>query len=80
MPSNYTYRPRLSVEIDQSLKDRLDKLIRWGQLKHVMGPIILDLVEALEGLSPADREMAIAAIIASKLRPKEFITSLKEEE
>ena len=79
MPSNYTYRPRLSVEIDQSLKDRLDKLIRWGQLKHVMGPIILDLVEALEGLSPADREMAIAAIIASKLRPKEFITSLKEE-
>ncbi|KKK89155.1 hypothetical protein LCGC14_2735980, partial [marine sediment metagenome] len=62
MPSNYTYRPRLSVEIDQSLKDRLDKLIRWGQLKHVMGPIILDLVEALEGLSPADREMAIAAI------------------
>jgi len=79
MPSNYTYRPRLSVEIDQSLKDRLDKLIRWGQLKHVMGPIILDLVEALEGLSPADREMAIAAIIASKLRPKEFITSLKGE-
>ncbi len=79
MPTNYTYRPRLSVEIDQSLKNRLDKLIRWGQLKHVMGPIILDLVESLEGLSPADREMAIAAIIASKLRPKEFIESLKED-
>ena len=79
MPTNYTYHPRLSVEIDQDLKDRLDKLIRWGQLKHVIDPIIRDLVESLEGLSPADRELAIAAIIASRLRPKEFITSLKEE-
>ncbi len=76
----YSYRPRLSVEIPEELKNRLDKLIRWGQLKHVIEPIIRDLVESLELLDPAEREMALAAIIGKRLKPKDFIESLREEE
>jgi len=74
---NEQYRPRLSVEIDEDLKNRLSNLIRWGQLRHVMEAIILDLVESLEKLNPSDREIAIATIIAKKLRPRDFIENLK---
>jgi len=74
---NEQYRARLSVEIDEDLKNRLSNLIRWGQLRHVMEAIIIDLVESLEKLNPSDREIAIATIIAKKLRPRDFIEDLK---
>jgi len=77
--SDYLYRARLSVEIDQDLKDRLTNLVRWGQLRHVVEALIFDLVELLEGLPPHEREIIVATIIAGRIRPKDFIESLSDE-
>ena len=70
------YRTRLSVEIDPVIKSQLDNLIRWGQLRHVVEAMLLDLVELIRELDPADRELVLAGIIGKKFRPRDFLKTL----
>lgn len=75
-----SYRPRISVEIPEDLKKQMDELFRWGNLKPVIVAIVQDLVDILGKLSPADRELTVAAIIAGSLKPKDFVESLNKLE
>jgi len=71
--------PRLSIEIDQELKDRLDKVIHWGQGKRLIEVLIIDLVETLESLNYKEREVTKALIISRRVKTKDVLPSLNEE-
>lgn len=71
--------PRINVEVDADLKQRLDNVVQWGQLKGIVGALIFDLVELLESLDVREREITKALIISKRLSTTDVLESYKED-
>ena len=72
--TDYSYKPRLSIEISEEQSAALSRLIPWGLKGTLFQVIIDDIIELIE----KEGEIVIAAIIKKKLHIDNF-PSLKKE-
>jgi len=73
MISSGKYRPRLSIEITEEQRLKLNKLIPWGVGRELFSAIIEDLIEVLE----EHGEIIIAAMLSRKLKVQNLPTVSK---
>ena len=66
------YRPRLSVELTPEQYQKLSNLMPWGIQRHIFAAIVDDLIDLVE----SQGEMALAAILAKSISPRESISVL----
>jgi hypothetical protein len=66
------YHPRLTLEIPQDLKFKMDRLIPYGLRKKIFTMLLQDVLEAID----KNPEKVMGAIMARDLRAKDFTKEL----
>lgn len=71
------YRPRISIEIDESLFFKIQRLLPYGYKKSVITAVIEDAISAIEhNENPA---MLVSLIAARKVRGWHIVKELRHE-
>ena len=74
-----SYRPRLSIDIDEELFNKLNDLIGDLRLKSKLyQKITYDLVRALELMTPRQRTFFILSVVDSKITIEEYCKGIRE--
>ena len=58
--------PRISFEIPDELRERLQRLIPWGLQSHIFRVMTVGLLDILEG-NPKQRDVVIAAFMSKDI-------------
>lgn len=72
-------RPRLSVEIDHALQERLQKNIPWGLQSHIVRRILEGVLDLLES-NPDVRDVAIAAFISGRITVLDILRRIMKKD
>lgn len=67
--SNTFYRPRLSVEIDETLQKRFQDIVPWGLRSQLMTVLLEDVLDMIE----KEGDLVTALIIKRKLHAKDIL-------
>lgn len=67
--------PRIQFEVDPDIKRRIEKRLKWGQMRMLYGQITLDLLEILENNDP---QMIVAAILSEEVSLADYIGRKKK--
>ena len=73
------YRPRLSIELPQDLKDELDKLLGGWRVKNLLyNKITEDLVKVMNKMTVKQRRLFIVGIVEGHFKPKDYLKSMSK--
>ena len=71
--------PRISFEIPEELRERLQRLIPWGLQSHIFRVMTVGLLDILEG-NPKQRDVVIAAFMSKDISVFDLLKKAADKE